>query len=241
MATKQRVRGGVAALACLAILAGYNLGTADDTQDRDPEKTEQAAKVARSIVAADEMIQFGVDNEMPTAVIAGVEVLSKIYSQGNPDTQRVKFEGDKSPDQKEEMKAETKRLKSLLATARGMPLAKSNTTIQSYAEMVEGKLGEDPRGTASGHTRTPLHVKAGSPESFRLQFYTGKTTILVTKTANVGVPIKVTVTDPSGAVVAPLGSNPLSYDFRVPKLGYYKITVAVTQGTKPCDVLVTTN
>jgi hypothetical protein len=60
--------------------------------------------------------------------------------------------------------------------------------------------------------------------------------------SNAGVPIKVVVTDiTTGAVVAPLGSNPLSCDFKVPKLDYYKITVSVTVGTKPCDVLVTTN
>lgn len=242
MAMKQWFRGGLALVTGLALLVGSNPGTAADPNKEELKKAEKAAKIVQTISAADELIQFGLDNNMPTSVIAGVEALTAIQAKymAEDEKEKIEVEGDKA----EMLKAEKKRLIQLVEKALTMDAAKDSKTIKEYGKAVMTKVEEGSRGTAAGHTRTVLHLQPGTPQTIKINFYGGQSAIInICKTSNVGVPIKVTVKAPNGSVVAPLGTNALSYNFRVTGnqvLGY-TITSQITEGKASCEVAITTN
>jgi hypothetical protein len=240
MVTVRRVCVGVA---CFALLAGFSVGTAKEKEAPDPKKVEETTKIVQDIATANDLIKYGYDNKMPTAIITGVQMLSDLHTKYKPnnDPKRVTVEKADPVDEEAAAKAEVDRLKEMLEDAKKMPAAKAES-IANFAEFVKGELGGKGKGTAAGYTCHNLLCQKGIPGILKVNFYAGlPATISVTKVKNDGVPISVTVTDSSGQVVLPIGTNRYSYNFRPTKLQTYTVTVAITQGGAPCTAQVITN
>jgi hypothetical protein len=229
MVATRRLAGGAAVLTCLAIFGGVRPTPAG--QNPAPAATARAAvgqpgadekaatEAVSAIAAANAMIEHGLTNRKPLAIIAGVEVLWETPS--NPDGEKLTVEGASS--EKATPAMEKEYLLGLLRTAEGQ--LPGNEDVQKAAALVRKKLGDSgSRGTAKGATKwegivDPLNKKTDKPVTVIKRTFlsnqVGK--ITVTKEFNGNVQLDLKLYDGDGNPVASRPGHPLQFEFRVPK------------------------
>lgn len=234
---KRRVFGGAVALAFAILVTGLHAQQPGDKATDEGEAQEtKASRAVAAYGAAVTLIEYGREHKDALAILGGVNALLGMEKALKPDEKESEKEAAEA----------LKNTKEMLQAALTEAGKFASDDIKGRVKYLQGEVDGLGRGTPSGggigRAWKPLINAKGGTVSKSYTFERKQVgRICITRLLNPNSPIKITVTDPAGNVIAHRPGKPLEYEFVPPKEQNYKVTIQNNDQKVPTQVQVVTN